>query len=595
MNTPTLRTRIRNGSLALLVLVVLLGVYTLPRVYRLGGAIRETLYRNYISIEAAQHMHAALRTLEVAELEGRAPAVLPAVRADFSSWMNIEDHDFTEVGEPQLAMSIQSGAASLFDAIAAAPIGARHDAAFDALHARIDDLIAMNKLAMFRADSRAAHLGRHLSYDYATGLALVLILGTALSWWLGWTLSKPLTDIAERLRGVSQRRAHLRLGAQKLGELDAVAREFNEMAERLEQYDQLNVDRLVYEKSKTEAIIESLEDGVVLIDLDGVVIHINETAALIIGLEQNEALGSAFDDLSSNNPHYIRVRDALRTLKQGAPTDQRVEVQLHFRGRDHAFVLKPIPLRHAEGRPLGTIVILQDVTYLRDQDRARTNLVATLSHELRTPITSLALSAELLRREESVLGPRQRELAQAILEECARLTQLSDNLLTLARGSNGIIAIEHAPLDLARIVAEVSDRFNIQAGEKGIALHQRIDPMPMIAGDSVKLSWVVSNLVGNALRYTPHDGVIEVTAHAIDGVVRIEVADSGPGIPADVRDYIFEKYTQFGDGRAERGAAGLGLAIAKDIVQAHSGRIFVESPEGGGSRFIVELPMPPRS
>ena len=119
--------------------------------------------------------------------------------------------------------------------------------------------------------------------------------------------------------------------------------------------------------------------------------------------------------------------------------------------------------------------------------------------------------------------------------------------------------------------------------------------MPMIAGDSVKLSWVVSNLVGNALRYTPHDGVVEVIAHAIDGVVRIEVADSGPGIPAEVRDYIFEKYTQFGAGRAERGAAGLGLAIAKDIVQAHSGRIFVESPEGGGSRFIVELPMPPRS
>jgi two-component system, NtrC family, sensor histidine kinase KinB len=598
MKTPTLRSSIRNGSLALLVLVVLLGAYTLPRVYRLGGAIRETLYRNYLSIEAAQHMHAALRRLQVAELEGRAQAVLPSVRAEFSHWMDIEDHDFTEVGEPELAADIQSRASRLFDAIGAARPGTRQagefDADFDALNARTDELIAINQRAMFRADSRANRLGVRLSYDYAIGLALVLIFGTALSWWLGWTLSKPLTDIAERLRGVSQRRAHLRLAPQKLAELDAVAREFNEMAEQLEHYDQLNVDRLLYEKSKTEAIIESLEDGVVLIDRDGIVIHINEIAALILGIEQHEALGSAFDDLSSNHPHYIRVRDALRTLKQGASGDQRVEVQLHFRGRDHSFVLKPIPLRHAEGRALGTILLLQDVTYLRDQDRARTNLVATLSHELRTPITSLALSAELLQREESALGPKQRELAQAILEECARMTQLSDNLLNLARGANGSIAIEHAPLDLARIVGEVSDRFNIQAAEKGITLNRRIEPVPMIAGDSVKLSWVISNLVGNALRYTPQGGTIEVAARAVDGVARIEVTDSGPGIPADVRDFVFEKYTQFGDGRAERGAAGLGLAIAKDIVQAHSGRIFVESSEGGGSRFIVELPMPRR-
>ena len=253
------------------------------------------------------------------------------------------------------------------------------------LHARIDDLIALNKAAMFRADSRATRLGTHLTYEIAAGFAILLLVGAALSIWMGWALSRPLTELAERLRGISQRKSHVRLGPQTLAELDEVAREFNQMAERLEHYDRMNVERIVYEKSKTEAIIESLEDGVVLIDSDGIVAHINEVAALIMGIEPADALGSRFDDLSSNHPHYIRVRDSIRNLSKADSELQRVEVQLHIRGRDHSYVLKPVPLRQ-EGRALGTLLILQDVTYLRDQDRARTNLVATLSHELRTPL-----------------------------------------------------------------------------------------------------------------------------------------------------------------------------------------------------------------
>ena len=138
---------------------------------------------------------------------------------------------------------------------------------------------------MFRADSRSVQLGKHLAYEFAGGLALVLLVGAAVSWGLGWRLSKPLTELTERLRGISQRKSQVRLGPQPLAELEAVAREFNQMAERLEQYDKLNVERLVYEKSKTEAIIESLEDGVVLIDTEGIVAHINEIASLILGVD----------------------------------------------------------------------------------------------------------------------------------------------------------------------------------------------------------------------------------------------------------------------------------------------------------------------
>jgi NtrC-family two-component system sensor histidine kinase KinB len=587
--TPSLRSRIRNSILVLLALVVVVGAYALPRVYQLGSAIRETLYRNYVSIEAAQHMHEALRVLQLKERDGRAQEVLPAVRGEFMHWMEIEEHDFTEIGEPALAADIHHRADALFAAVDGEQAGVRHDREFDELHRRIDDLIRMNKAAMFRADSRSIALGRRLSYEFAIGLVVLLIAGAALSFGTGWTIAKPLTELTDRLYNISQRRTHVRLGPQPFAELDAVARAFNQMAEQLEHYEKLNVERLLYEKNKIEAIIERLEDGVVLIGTDGVVAHINEVAAIILGVDRKDALGSPFDDLSSVHPHYLRIRDALRTLARSSIDEQRIEVQLHVRGRDHSYVLKPVPLSHEQGDSFGTLLILQDVTYLRDQDRARSNLVATLSHELRTPLTSIALSADLLQRDGVQLNERQRELVTAILEECARMKQLTDNLLNLARGEMASISLKREQIDFAHLAAEAMSRFTLQAEEKHVRLENRIDELPAISGDPLKLSWVISNLIGNALRYTPDGGRIVVAAHRLDGGARLEVSDSGPGIPPEVRAHIFERFAQYGGNGQSRGAAGLGLAIAKEIVEAHGGRIFVESGESG-STFIVELP-----
>ena len=336
----------------------------------------------------------------------------------------------------------------------------------------------------------------------------MLLVGAAVSWGLGWRLSKPLTELAERLRGISQRKSQVRLGPQPLAELEAVAREFNQMAERLEQYDKLNVERLVYEKSKTEAIIESLEDGVVLIDTEGIVAHINEVASLILGVDLQDALGSPFDDLSSNHPHYLRVRDALRALQRAGPEGQRTEIDLHVRGRDHSYVLKSAPLHHTAGTLAWHAADFAGRDLPPRSGSRRTNLVATLSHELRTPLTSLALSAELLRRDMPDLNPRSSELLQVILDECSRMRQLTDNLLNLARGEIPAIAVQQQRLDLARLAADVTRRFAIQAREKHVEIQQQIEPVPEVIGDPVKLSWVISNLLGNALRYTPAGGTI---------------------------------------------------------------------------------------
>jgi two-component system, NtrC family, sensor histidine kinase KinB len=244
-----------------------------------------------------------------------------------------------------------------------------------------------------------------------------------------------------------------------------------------------------------------------------------------------------------------------------------------------------------EDRLIGTLVILQDVTYLRDQERARTNLFGTLSHELRTPLTSMMIATQTLARDKGSLNASQRKLVEMTVQETMRMNQLADNLLNLARGNIPSIPTERVRIELRKMVAETVKRFAMQAEGKHVRLETVIEGAPVVNADRIKLSWVITNLIGNALRYTPEGGKIEVAARAGEnGLLRLEVADTGPGIPPEIRDHVFERYAQHDTPGYEPGAAGLGLAIVKDIVEAHGGRIWIDSNNGIGTRFIVQLP-----
>ncbi len=199
------------------------------------------------------------------------------------------------------------------------------------------------------------------------------------------------------------------------------------------------------------------------------------------------------------------------------------------------------------GEPLGTIVLLQDVTFIRDQERARTNLMATLSHELKTPLTSLSIGAELL-SEAAVAetGARQREILTTIRDDVNRLQAIAGDLLDASRNSSARIGVERRPIMLDRIVREVSAAFKIQAEEKHLELKVCAGASPIpIWGDPIKLPWVITNLLGNAMRYTPEGGRIAIEIQPEATTVRVIVTDTGPGIAADVLPRIFEPYAQF--------------------------------------------------
>jgi len=345
---------------------------------------------------------------------------------------------------------------------------------------------------------------------------------------------------------------------------------------------------LAVERSRVdvvEAVIESIEDGLVVLNRDGIIVHVNDVACAILGCERTDALGRPFDALGTNHPHYVRLRVAVRDfLSHPEREGESVEVALFHRGRDHFYVLRPTPFRDRTGAHAGHILVLQDVTHLRDQDARREQLMATLSHELRTPLTSLRMGVERLEQR-----PERSELVAMVRRDVDRLEDVAHRLLEVSRWRAMAIALERQRVDLRIVLGRIAEVFALQAADRGVSLAiASPDREATITGDATKLTWALSNLVTNALRYTPRGGRVSVEAIPDNGMVRLVVSDTGPGIAPDQRERIFERFAQGTDGTT--GAAGLGLAIVRDIVQAHGGRVHLDSDLGRGSRFTLELP-----
>jgi signal transduction histidine kinase len=334
---------------------------------------------------------------------------------------------------------------------------------------------------------------------------------------------------------------------------------------------------------RVAAVIDSLDEPALLLDDGDSVIHLNQEAADALAVDRRQIIGKSLaDDADYRSVSCARVLAALEGAKSFPDDEHRID--LNVRGRDCIFLLKRALLRTSDNRSLGILVVLHEASRFHEKSRAQDTTIVAAAQELNTPLTSLALAVGLLQRERE----KQNELIREITEDVDRLNHASADFLNVMRDQPLPITLPGVAFDLRSVFVVISGKFQGRIARKQIEFAIHAEENLRVTGDPLKLSWVIATLVGNALRHTPKAGKVDLIAEREDRLIRITVRDSGPGIPPATRDLVFGSSARTADG-LKCLKSGFSLSIARQIAEAHGGRLFAERLPDGGS---VTLTLP---
>jgi NtrC-family two-component system sensor histidine kinase KinB len=599
------RSRILLGYGAAILVIALGGAWAVASLLTLGQASDSILRENYKSILAAENMINALERQDsillamLLRITPGGPEEYRAQDAEFQQWLGRAKDNITLPGEADILQHIEQAYAESGDVAARVLAGGGAALYQEKLLPLVLDvrktcarLREINQQAMYTASDSARDLARTAIWRTGLGGLAVLLFGFGLSLLLSSRLAKPV----ERIRLAAARLAEgdytAEVPVDGADELSQLAGQFNAMAKRLKHFHDLNIGHILAEKRKGEAILRSVDDGIVVVDQDCLVADINPMAARIFGQDPAKAQGRHLLEALGREDLLRHARSALASGQAPELSGDEAILTVEGSERPAHYQFSVIPVRVGAGPALSVVLLFRDVTRLRELDRLKSEFVMTASHELRTPLTSIGMSVDmLLEKAGPDLAPRDRELLAMAQDDVRRLKALVGELLDLSRIEAGRLELEIVRVDAALLFAMAGAILDPQAEKAGIALSfADAAALPPVLADPNKIAWVLVNLVGNALRHTPAGGSIQVTALAAGKFAHICVADTGEGIPREQQTRIFEKFVQLKSDRTA-GGSGLGLAICREMVRAHGGTIWVESEPGRGSTFTFTLPL----
>ncbi len=468
------------------------------------------------------------------------------------------------------ALSEGTAVASAFDTL--------RNGLLDAHRQALDNISEAESASRTRALWVAALLG-------LVGLA-VLAIGFVTAHGIARRFGAPIEALAKAADNIGQGNFEVTLPISSAAEMNQLTRRFGIMAEALRQHQVTNVDELLAGQQRLQAVLDSIDDGLLMIDRQGRLEHLNPVAQRQLGREDGrlgQGLGEALQRPELDEQLYLVLRGG--TLER-APEDLSIEID----GETRLLTYSLTPVSHTKGHILGAVMVLHDVTEQRAFERVRSEFVLRASHELRTPVTGMHMAFGLL--QERVHFPaesRETDLLKTVNEEMQRLMQLINDLLNFSRYQNGLQKLTLAPCDVSELLHAARQRFAEAASEQDVmVLLEMQDPLPRLQADKAQLDRVLDNLLDNALRHTPQSGLIRLQARRHGERLIISVEDNGEGIAYGQQARIFEPFVQVG---RKKGGAGLGLALCKEIVQLHGGRMGVYSRPGQGTQFYMALPL----
>lgn len=451
------------------------------------------------------------------------------------------------------------------------------------------DLIDSHKQALdliTRSEERTRD--RALLVSSVLGLMglVVLVLGFITAHNIARRFGQPIEALAKAADQLGKGNFDVTLPVTQAAELNQLTRRFGLMADALRKHQATNVDELLAGQQRLQAVLDSIDDGLLIIDRQGRLEHLNPVAQRQLGWNDSR-VGSSLVEALQRPELEQQLRQVLRGGSLDRPPDD-LNMEVDEESRLLTYSLTPVS--HPQGPILGAVMVLHDVTEQRAFERVRSEFVLRASHELRTPVTGMHMAFGLL-RERVKFPPEAREydLLETIGEEMQRLTQLINDLLNFSRYQSGLQKLELAPCAIDELLEQAQLRFAEQAANKQIELIKELDPpLPRIQADVAQLDRVLDNLLHNAIRHTANGGRIRLHARRHGERVIISVEDNGEGISYGQQGRIFEPFVQVG---RKKGGAGLGLALCKEIVQLHGGRMGVFSRPGQGTQFYMALPV----
>ncbi|MGI4762580.1 MAG: ATP-binding protein [Janthinobacterium lividum] len=588
----TLKTKITLGFVAMLALLLGLGGYAYYTVQRLDRSSRNVLKDNFYSVELGQQM---LRALDRMEADPGAAQGLPQFRRSLTR----EAGNITEVGEREVVDSLTQSQADFQRLLDAGAPATGRAPLLATLRGQTYRMVALNTAALTRKNEQANRAAARAGQYLALFAAVSLLLGLMFVLSVPEAAVGPLRKLTNSLEHATEQDFTATIPVESKDEYGRVATAFNRMLVQLQQYRASTMAELLNERNRTASIVSGLDEGLLLLDEDRRIVLANPVACALLSRPAEQLVGQLAPDVARDND---LLREILRPLAaEAAQREQAVAdaplLRIAQRGEEAFYRLamqELVSFNEARQKTefVGQIITLRNVSDYKKLDQVKSNFLATVSHELKTPLSSIGLNAKLLQDERLPADERQR-ITGHIRQETQRLQRMVSELLDVSRLDAGAgIQLDLHPTSLADVVRFATATVEAQLRDRQIGLDLQLPAeLPMVRADVEKTTWVLINLLANAIRYAPASEPLTVRAALAGAFVQVSVQDRGPGIAAENHDKIFQRFAQIPDKSGYRGGSGLGLSIAREFITTQGGRLWVESELGSGSTFAFTLPV----
>jgi len=577
------KSKLRLGFGFLFLVVLFFGVVSIFYIHDISDSAKVILKNNYESLSFAREMRTVLD-------ENKLPLNVKALNT-FNRQLILQEHNITEKGEREATRGLRAAFTVLQSASASAK--EKEEAQYRA-RVQLRQIELLNMHAIVRKnDAAQASVNKATILLGLTGTFTFLILFSFSVNFPGF-IANPLRKVVDGIREISRKNYNQRLDFSADDEFADVAAAFNEMSTRLMDWENSNLATVLSEKQRIETIIEQMQDAIIGLNEKQEILFINEVAEDILNLKEQKLVGQPASKFTATNDLFKSIieNDAIKSFK------------IALNGKESYFQLdsREIVIPNLDNRPnnvldigsrsVGRVYVLRNITEFKERDEAKTNFIATISHELKTPISSIKMSLKLL--QDQRIGPvndQQSELMGHINEDSDRLLKITSELLDLSQVETGNIQLNFISSDPLDIVNYALNSVRFAAEQKGITL--KIDAMANLSKvyvDMEKTAWVLVNFLSNALRYSGEKSKVIIELKEKDRQVIFGVRDFGKGIDEQYQKRLFERYFQVPTDGQNKSGSGLGLAISKDFIEAQQGRIWVESAIGEGSTFYFALP-----